>query len=580
MLTYSKINQMKKAITLFLLTLFTISCESKKEINEYLHDIDQELSPLKGDTEKVRVLYNRESLRYDRTGDKKYFYSSKLIEPALYADARLKQIPLVYNLLSINNGKYDFITVFGNYNLASQFESSSPDWSLQCIEKAISTAEKSNDENYLAHLYHFKGRLLFNKNHYTEAIKYFEKALQLYESQNKILYVSSMHNNFGMCYEAMNQLDRAIKEVNTGIKILANEKDKSKQNLVFLNYLKGVLAHYMIQKKNFPYAEQLLLDMWKFSLGNDNHRMALNASKDLIEIYKETDQNQKIPQIVDSLSVIEPHLILAKNKITLNELAQDYYAEKNDYENFGLVAKKLVLLNKDQNDFNKKELKINFDIADNYIIKNVQQQRDSEKRKNQLLLLCGSLALIFLLLIVIYLARERKKKEKIMVQNKLISENNQKILQQNIELQKEKIRNLHLNLNLKSETERAFLENLKKMKRSKASGSDEIVKDLQFKVNNLIHIDKKNNDLMDESSQENKEFIQNLSLRYPTLTKQELKLCVYFRLQLSAKEISLLEKFTAGSIRVYKTKIKSKIGLEKEEDLVIFLKNFNPKNIN
>jgi DNA-binding CsgD family transcriptional regulator len=39
-------------------------------------------------------------------------------------------------------------------------------------------------------------------------------------------------------------------------------------------------------------------------------------------------------------------------------------------------------------------------------------------------------------------------------------------------------------------------------------------------------------------------------------------------MNLSGKEISLLENFTVGSVRVYKAKIKSKIGIEKELILV------------
>jgi len=165
----------------------------------------------------------------------------------------------------------------------------------------------------------------------------------------------------------------------------------------------------------------------------------------------------------------------------------------------------------------------------------------------------------------------KKKKEELLEKEKIIFENSKEILEKDLQLQKEKVKNLHLNLNLKTETQKAFLENLKKLKKTNNIEPEEILKDLQFKINNLIQLDKKDNELINESSLENKLFMDKLSEQFPILTQQELKLCVYFKLNLSGKEIALLEKFTVGSIRVYKAKVKSKIGLTKEEDLSEFL---------
>lgn len=90
---------------------------------------------------------------------------------------------------------------------------------------------------------------------------------------------------------------------------------------------------------------------------------------------------------------------------------------------------------------------------------------------------------------------------------------------------------------------------------------------------NLIQIDGKQHEIIGESYIEHDDFMDKLANKYPLLTKRELKLCMYFRLDLSSKEISLIENIADGTIRVYKTKIKSKIGLEKDENLSSFLNN-------
>lgn len=53
------------------------------------------------------------------------------------------------------------------------------------------------------------------------------------------------------------------------------------------------------------------------------------------------------------------------------------------------------------------------------------------------------------------------------------------------------MRNLHLNLNIKQETAKAFLEKIKKARKSNINNPENILKELYFDLNNFINIDKK-----------------------------------------------------------------------------------------
>ncbi|MEE6128845.1 tetratricopeptide repeat protein [Chryseobacterium arthrosphaerae] len=567
---------MKLILLCLLCFTIIISCGPSEKDNDYFDSITNEVSLLrKENPEQIKKVYERELKKYKQSEKKIFLLSSKYVEMSLSADERLKQIPLVYELLRLNNNKYEYITIIGNYNLASQFELSSPDWSLKCIDKAIEYSEKTEKKYFLPHLYHFKGRLLYNKNDYKNALDYFNKALHSYDPQKDILYVSSMYNNIGMCYDKMKNLDKAISETYKAIDILEKNRNPNNGELIFINYMKGGLAEYFLQARDYQKAEDLLATKLNFSLHNNNYRMALYAAKKLIDLYKNIlHEPEKTGKIIQSLEPIETNLKKPADRIELYELSQEYYSQKNDIENFKRISKKLVEANKERNRLIEKELKINFDIADNYIIKNINTENSYHKRNNMLLLFSVALLCFIFLIITTNLIRSRKKREELVKKEKVISANQHKILEQDIELQKEKIRNLHLNLNLKTETERAFLENLKKIKKAKNTDTEEVLKDLQFKINNLIMIDRKSNDLINESSLENKLFMERLSEKFPLLTSQELKLCVYFKLNLAAKEISLLENFTVGSIRVYKTKVKFKLGLDRENDLSEFLNKF------
>lgn len=216
------------------------------------------------------------------------------------------------------------------------------------------------------------------------------------------------------------------------------------------------------------------------------------------------------------------------------------------------------------------------EILNSTIINSINQKYDykihSQKVRTLWIILISIVIISFLIYFVISTVKKRKIENEINSQQKIISEQNELILQQNVKIQDEKIKNLHLNLNLKQETAKAFLEKIKKARKSNINDPENILKELYFDLNNLVHIDKKNDNYIEESTSENQNFVKKLSEEYPQLSAQELQLCVYFRLNLNAKEISMLEKISDGTVRVYKSKIKAKMGLEKDTNLEDTLK--------
>jgi DNA-binding CsgD family transcriptional regulator len=70
------------------------------------------------------------------------------------------------------------------------------------------------------------------------------------------------------------------------------------------------------------------------------------------------------------------------------------------------------------------------------------------------------------------------------------------------------------------------------------------------------------------------EFYRRLTDKFPDLTPNELKLCAFLRLNMSTKEISSLTYQTENSIMVARTRLRQKMGLTRNENLVTFLSQF------
>lgn len=97
---------------LYLLTftfLFT-SCNSSrdddyfdtlyKKINDSIASHKEERDAI------VKKFYNEELQKYNKNKKRLYLVSSKYVNVLYYSEKRNEQIPLVYDLLKLNNGKY------------------------------------------------------------------------------------------------------------------------------------------------------------------------------------------------------------------------------------------------------------------------------------------------------------------------------------------------------------------------------------------------------------------------------------------------------------------------------------------
>ena len=60
----------------------------------------------------------------------------------------------------------------------------------------------------------------------------------------------------------------------------------------------------------------------------------------------------------------------------------------------------------------------------------------------------------------------------------------------------------------------------------------------------------------------NPEYLNRLSERYPDLTPNELKLCIFLNLNLRTKEISVITQQSLKSIEVARTRLRKKLGID------------------
>ncbi len=69
------------------------------------------------------------------------------------------------------------------------------------------------------------------------------------------------------------------------------------------------------------------------------------------------------------------------------------------------------------------------------------------------------------------------------------------------------------------------------------------------------------------------DFYTKLNDSFPNLTNNEKKLCAFLRLNMTTKEISAITYQSITSITVARSRLRKKIGIDKDENLVSFLES-------
>jgi len=71
--------------------------------------------------------------------------------------------------------------------------------------------------------------------------------------------------------------------------------------------------------------------------------------------------------------------------------------------------------------------------------------------------------------------------------------------------------------------------------------------------------------------QVHRDFYQKLTERYPDLTPNEIKICAFLKLNMTTKDISAITFQTVKSIQVARNRLRKKMGIDREENLIALL---------
>ncbi len=393
---------------------------------------------------------------------------------------------------------------------------------LDYLKESFEIAKKNNDLHGMAYQYNNIAGVYseyFKDNEL--AIDYYEEALKinkdLADTRQEGIYLM----NIGNCFSKLDNNDSSLAYYNK-----ANEIFKKISNQSLYSECQILLGNYYLKnneyQKSLEYADTAL----NISLQNDFREMIKDASGLCHKIY-----------------------------LRLNDTIEAYkYAViENQY-------KDSLFLEQNQQEIYKLEFQYNFEKLD--------KARQIARQKKENLLIITILSLISgIIILVLIISRYRIKSknitlEKQAVETELVFKNKEltinllSLIKKN-EMLSDISRNLaEIGKGSKSDETKATINRLNRTIRSNAD--DKILKEFTVRFQEI-----------------HSGFYESLLTRFPDLTKNELKLCAFLRLNMSSKEISDLTGQRIPTIDHARYRLRKKLGISNSEvNITGFLSQF------
>ncbi|MCT4636067.1 MAG: hypothetical protein N4A72_00030 [Bacteroidales bacterium] len=512
----------------------------------------------------------------------------------LDVDSNLKQYPLTKQ----NN----FLIALGNYQvvIARDYQTAANNYYKALNKDSLTVYNRIDAFNGLAtiHTYLQNGKM---------AISLYKEALTALNRNYKdsIKDIITIHNNIGHLYAQEGVYDTAFIYFNRGV-----DMADGNLNLAF-GCLFNKAYHHNNLDSSYIFTEQALRGvkpndnmMRTFCMLNlgaiEINRGNLKSADSLLSLSKKmaTDNN-----LYSYLGEINIHLgiLNAKNGeynkgINMLESEISGLQNRNDLKQLENVYSWLDIFNSETDNYKdayryyrlkiktdstfKAQRKLNIQkgnrIAEEFLaIKKMEVQL--KRRATQNLYISITLIVLLITSITWFLLHRLKLRNNI----KLISTLNDKLNSNVLSLNKERklTQQELLYKSLKFYEKQKFLENISKelTEVTKDRSGNDIDKKLN-RINNLISTnikDEINIEFEQHFTKVHPNFIKSLIKINPGLTKNEIRLASLIKLNFSTKEISDFTKQSANTINVAKSRLKTKLDIDKNTDLFAYIQSID-----
>ncbi|MCA4810369.1 tetratricopeptide repeat protein [Empedobacter stercoris] len=520
---------------------------------------------------------------------------------------------------------YLYIFLLSNFSLAQINVTSNPDEYVgQLIVQSKESREKNRKKSWsylqeamkfekevsdttLRKLYHESGLMNKDRESLYLALSFFYKELEL---QNQIDPKESFFvlHNIGGCYyllgdkkKAREFWEKALAQFLKYSKSINTKEQNLKASIIYNN-----LAVLESDDGNYARALEMLKE---FKQNNEKYKDTINlilAYENLADVYVKLDEPKtaltnlwkgdflakKVKSLYDRASLHHKlgEIYLEKNPIKdsanyylnsaynlsvdhgfidvqLNaaEKLVKFYEKENQYQKalYYLHKAKTLSENAISNENEKKVNRLEFEFQE----KQNQNELILNQKKRERFFIFGLAFLLFASVIIFLMFKLQKSKTQ-----KRIAEN--QLLAKELEEKNKELTNNAMQMLQTNEILESTHKDLKELKSNTNLDANDklltrIITDLKLGTQAF-----NKNEFEKVFMETDGDFYKRLLTDFPNLTKNEIRLCAFLRMNLSSKEISAITQQSPHSIVVARSRLRKKLGLSENESINNFLIQF------
>lgn len=405
------------------------------------------------------------------------------------------------------------------------------------IKKLSQSAQKTDATETLFVFVLNLGSIHVALEEFGKAREYFEVALGLNKQLGKIAYDAVLYNNLGIIFKEEKNYQKAYEYYIKSADIREIIKDTAG-----LAQVNNNLGNLEFERGNYKIAIDFLQKALNYSRKSKNLKSEMLSADFLSQTYEKTREFDKALEMHKLFKQLHDSILDSEKLHQTARLELQYQYEKL-----------------------RKEAELQQEIA-----------LAKKERKSLIYLIIAG---IFLFTVVILYLINRNQRIK-MRQVKLVKESLE-LEQKNLTLEKQ---NLELELDYRNKelaTHVMYLVNKNEFLASitekllairhmllpeNRTVVQEIIREMKSNIDNTVW-----NEFEVRFQNVHQDFYQKLGEKYPDLTPNEIKLCAFLRLNMTTKDISSITFQSLKSIQVARARLRKKLGITRDENLVSLL---------
>ncbi len=471
-------------------------------------------------------------------------------------------------------------TVYGKLGMLYYRNNYDIEQTLNYFKKSLEFAIQSNNRELIAEAYNKIGNIFFQQENIEEAHQYYVKAFDIFSAINNQAGMAKTLNNLGEINRTQNEFEKAQSYYQQSLDL---NQQLNNLNWVAVNFLNMGRVSSMQGNINrsFEYYEKSLAIYNQINSSEDKIKLQILMGKEyltagmyqkakamLLEAYKKAINEQRWDQIRDASQGLS-ELYEANNEVDKSLFYFKTYARFSD--SILLKQKSDITLELQSRFLNSiKDKEIQLKDAEILLLNN---DKEIDNLKFNMLILM-IIMIIIITTIIVMRGRSRIKKERLFREkDALLHQKTQELMQLELKNKDNDLMNFALHLVQKNQVLVQLKSELKSISSTSDNETNRKIKEMSIHIQQNLQIQQEIDEFQAKVDQTYDDFFKKLKNKFPSLTKNEERLCALLRLNLSTKEIATLNNTSVKAVEMSRYRLRKKCELENSECLPEYLQN-------